>query len=421
MLQHDRRDAMDMVHDQTMMNQWQRWALIASCVGAIACVSSIEGNMSRLWPPYLFAFLACWLICMGGMGLLALGNLTGGRWATVGRPFYLAATQTLPLVAILFVPIGLFTESVYPWATTPRPEPPSAKAIYLQTVFFCQRASGYFIIWLVLCWLLSRVSRLDMPPASTPAMRRAGAISLVLLVPTATFAAFDWSMSLEPAWYSSIYGALLSACGVLAAQALTICAAVSSGEDTVAAILLRSGYDAHAKDAGQMPDDRQPAHDAAGPTVLGADLAAIYNDLGNLLLAFLMVAAYFALSQFLIIWSGNLPSEIAWYLRRLTGGWQWVALGLVLFHFLLPFVMLLSRERKRSPRGVRRIALVLLAMSFVHLYWIVVPAFASTAATAHAVNVVTLVVLFGCWLAAFAWRTNRCLGVHEVHDLQTQE
>jgi hypothetical protein len=410
-----------MVNGQDILNRWQRRSLMAACAAVVVCVAMLWGNTDRLWQSFLFGFLACWLLSMGGMGLLALGNLTGGRWATVCRPFYLAATQTVPLVALLFAPVGLFAEHIYPWAATPGIELPPAQAVYLETGFFILRAAAYILVWLVLCGLLSVVSRLDMPPASTPAMRRVGAITLVLLVPTATFAAFDWSMSLEPAWYSSIYGALLSACGVLAAHALAVCAAVSCGDDAVANILLHSGNHAYTDDVHELQSGGQQALRAENGSGLNDHGAEIWNDLGNLLLAFLMVTAYFALSQFLIIWSGNLPSEITWYLRRLNGGWEWVALALVLFGFLAPFLTLLSREWKRSPRSVRRIALVVFGMYFVHLYWMVVPAFGPASLASHVLNVAVLVALFGVWLAAFAWRAKRCLGFQQVYDLPMPE
>jgi hypothetical protein len=357
----------------------------------------------------LFAFLACWLISVGGMGLVALGNLTGGRWATVARPFYLAAMQILPLVAVLFVPIGVFIEHIYPWAVSPGNALGPAKAAYLEPTFFWGRAAAYFIVWLVLSWLLSTVSRLDVPPASTPEMRRIGAIALVLLVPTSTFAAFDWSMSLEPHWYSSIYGALLTAGGVLAAHALAICGVVTIGDAPVATIWRRAGQQEDIPDVGPLHGGGQDALDADRATVHSDSQSEIYNDLGNLLLAFLMVNTYFALSQFLIIWSGNLPSEITWYLRRFEGGWQWVALALVLFHFVIPFLLLLSRERKRLPRALRQIALVLLAMYCVHLYWIVAPAFVPDSVWSHILNLAALVLMLGVWLAAFVWCAKRAL------------
>jgi hypothetical protein len=225
-------------------------------------------------------------------------------------------------------------------------------------------------------------------------MRRMGAITLVLLVPTATFAAFDWGMSLEPEWYSSIYGALLIAGGVLAAHALAVTGVTTIGDENVHATLSHAGL--------------TPGSHTDGTTA-GKWISDIDNELGNLLLAFLMVNTYFALSQFLIIWTGNLPSEISWYLRRMNYGWQYLALVLVAFHFVVPFLMLLSRDVKRDPRQLRMVALILLSMYAAHLYWMIIPAFPYQGATGFVLNVAAFAAVCGLWLAAFSWHTNRYL------------
>jgi hypothetical protein len=393
-----------------MLARWQRIGLLAACAGAGACLAILWGDPHRVWRAYLYAFLVCWLLAMGGTGLLALGNLTGGRWAAAGRTFYLAAAQTLPLIAILFVPIAVFANYIFPWSDPSVAERlPAAKVVYLDVGFFTLRAVVYFLTWLVSCWLLSLVTRLDLPPASTPAMRRVGAITLVLLVPTVTFAAFDWAMSLEPEWYSSIYGAILTAAGVLAAHALAIRGVVAIGENKMDAVLRRAGI-AHTADAvDQLHGGGQQALRIERHGLSADYLADIYNDLGSLLLAFLMVSAYFALSQFLIIWSGNLPSEITYYLLRTTGGWQWLALVLVLSYFTLPFLLLLSRERKRSPHALRHMALWMLLMYVLYLYWIVVPAFGLDSTSLHLLSFAALAVLLGLWLMTFSWLASRAL------------
>jgi hypothetical protein len=341
------------------------------------------------------------------MGLLAMGNLTGGRWAAVARPFYLAATQTMLLVAILFIPIGAFTEHIYSWASLPPGTLPPTKEAYLDTVFFCERGAGYLVLWLVLAWLLGMVSRLDLPPASTPGMRRMGAITLVLLVPTATFAAYDWGMSLEPEWYSSIYGALLSAGGVLAAHALAVSSAVRVR--AVEAILDRAGMGAHAANAHELHRSETIALQTKDRTDQSLLVEDTYNELGNLLLAFLMVNTYFALSQFIIIWTGNLPSEITWYLRRMAGGWGVLIVVIVFVHFVVPFLMLLSRDLKRTPRQLRQVAIVLLSMFTVHLYWMIVPATSYSDVSGHILNIAALAALLGAWLTSYSWLANRCL------------
>jgi hypothetical protein len=284
----------------------------------------------------------------------------------------------------------------------------------LETAFFCQRAAAYFVVWLVLSWLLGAVSRLDVPPGGTPAMRRVGALALVLLVPTATFAAFDWGMSLEPHWYSSIYGALLTAGGVLAVHSLAICGLAAIRDLPLAAM---SNADPADQSAELRGSDQQSLQTAEGDTLRDRWRANICNDLGNLMLAFLMVNAYFAFSQFLIIWSGNLPSEIPWYLRRLERGWQWMALSVVLLQFAIPFVLLLSRDLKRTPTRLRGIALLLLTMYLAHLYWTIVPAFVLHDARGHAINVTALVAMFGGWLAIFFWRSERLVNSHRIGEI----
>lgn len=404
------------------MNQTEhpsrRWifaSLLAAVVGVAICAAISWEQPDRLWPAYLVGFLACWLLCIGGMGLLALGNLTGGRWALVARPFYLAANQLLVLVALLFVPIGLFTERIYPWASPSQggEVAPAAEAGYLATAFFCQRAAAYFVVWLVLSWLLGAVSRLDVPPGGTRAMRRAGALSLVLLVPTATFAAFDWGMSLEPHWYSSIYGALLTAGGVLAMHSLAICGLAAFGDVPLAMSMIDRSAP---QDTALQGSDQQALATPQSGSPRDQWLANIFNDLGNLLLAFLMVNAYFAFSQFLIIWSGNLPSEITWYLRRLGAGWQWLALSVVVLQFAVPFALLLSRDLKRTPLRLRGIALLLLTMYLAHMYWMIVPAFAIRDAQGHAINVATLIAMFSGWLAVFFWRSERQLNNRRARE-----
>jgi hypothetical protein len=326
---------------------------------------------------------------MGGMGLVAIGNLTGGRWAAAARPFYLAITATLPLVLISSVPIALGIEYIYPWAaldSVERQTMPPGKAAYLSAEFFLIRAAIYFALWLFASMLLRRASLLSLPPGSMPAMRRSGAISLVLLVPTTTFAAFDWGMSLEPGWYSSIYGAILTAGGVIAAHALAI-----------AGVILTSG------DSGSLTlptEERTPSN---------VPVADILGDLGNLLLTFVMLWAYFAFSQFLIIWSGDLPDEIAWYERRIHAGWGALALIVVVLQFIVPFVLLLSRESKRNGRALMRFAALLIVAYPVSMYWTIVPAFPNSNGSAHLLSVSALFGLGGLWFALYCWQTNRIL------------
>jgi hypothetical protein len=311
---------------------------------------------------------------MGGTGLFALGSATGGRWAEVGQPYYRALAQTVPLIAILFLPIATNMDLIYPWAdhaTNAEHSLAPSQAFYLERTFFFGRAVAYFVIWLVVAFLLSWQTRRE------AGGNWVGPISLVLLAPTVTFAAFDWGMSLEPHWYSSIYGAILTAGGVLAAHSLTI---IGMAITNPAA-------------EGVLPQTADASH-----------------DFGNLLLAFLMVFTYFSFSQFLIIWFGNLPREVTWYVRRLHGGWQWLALAIVVFHFVIPFLSLLSRDLKRAPGRVARVAALLLVMYVANIYWTIVPAFPSSGTIWLATNLAALAALAGGLLTVACWLVRRALG-----------
>jgi len=395
-----------MASNDSPLKSYQRWSLVAAIVGLVLCGVLSWGDPDRLWRAYLFAFVTCWLVTMGGMGLLAIGNLTGGRWAAAARPCYLAQMHVLPLVAILFLPIALSIERVYPWAGEhPGLILQSSKAFYLSANFFYGRAIGYFVVWLMVAWLLAHVSRLNLPPGSTPGMRRVGALSLVLLAPTTTFAAFDWAMSLEPEWYSSIYGAILTASGVLVAHGMAICGLAllhPFGDRALDTAIVEVEV---REPATEVTKKSEPAHAAPEPSDERA--AETFNDLGNLLLAFVMVFAYFSFSQFLIIWSGNLPNEIVWYQLRLSHGWQWMALAIVLLMFFVPFLNLLSRDTKRSPLRLARVAVLLVVMHVVHTYWAIVPAFDESGVVWQLTNLSVLAALAGGWLTAVLWHAKR--------------
>jgi hypothetical protein len=366
--------------------------LVLAAAGGGLCAAFGWQKPDHLWRAYLLGLLTWWPLAVGGIGLVALGNLTGGRWAAAGRPFYLAAGTTLPVLVILFVPLAFALEQIYPWARTgadSAAEFSASKAAYLSTPFFLARAVGYLLVWLAAGAWLRGVSRLDRPPASRPAMRRAGAISLVLLVPTVTFAAFDWAMSLEPHWYSSIYGAIITAGGVVAVHSMALVGLAGTTPAMRAALFITRPH-------GAESDDGQAAE--------------LFNDLGNLLLAFIMVWTYFSFSQFFLIWSANLPSEIVWYQRRLAGGWGVAALVIVLTCFAAPFLMLLSRDLKRTPRPLAGIASLLLAGYALNMYWTIVPAFPPGNLADHLANMAAVVGVGGLCLALYSWNFSRLSG-----------
>jgi len=277
-------------------------------------------------------------------------------------------------MALLFAPVLMSLEHLYPWAEwTERQlaenEVLRQKSLYLNVPFFAVRALVYFAAWLGLMYLLNRWSQKQDETGDLgdgELARRLGRISAVGLVvygATITFASIDWVMSLEPLWYSTIFGALFGTGQILSALSFAI----------LVLILLIVGP---ASRAGLEPPVPLGSRHLPGslPTLVEVASPRTLQDLGSLLLAFVMLWAYMQFSQYLIIWSGNLPEETPWYLSRLRGAWQMVGLLLILFHFALPFLLLLSRDIKRNARRLANVAVLVLVMRFVDVVWLIAPA-----------------------------------------------
>src|SRR3954471_20066491 len=327
----------------------QRLALIT---GAVGLVVSLIGLF--LSPQYFYrAWLVGWVFWMGvTLGCLAISllhHLTRGAWGLVIRRVLEAASRTLPVLLLLALPLLFGLKDLYEWA---RPEAVQhdallqAKAPYLNVPFFITRLVLYFLIWGGVAFLMSRLSRRqDLHPEDTGLKRRMQLIAgpaLAAYCLAVTFAAVDWLMSLQPHWFSTIYGVYLMGSQGLAALAFLITFALwLSRREPMSGVL-------------------QPRH---------------FHDWGKLFLAFVMLWAYFSFSQFLIIWAGNLPEEISFYLPRMRGAWGAVFLAIALFHFLLPFLLLLSRDLKRNARRLVIVAVLMLVMRWLELVWQVEPAF----------------------------------------------
>jgi hypothetical protein len=352
----------------------RRPALVVGLLGLVASAIGWLLSPARLWPAYLVAYLFWLGLALGCLGIALLQTLTGGVWGLVTRRVLEAAAGTLPLLALLFVPLAFGLPTLYLWA---RPEAVAAdpllvrKGSYLNVPFFLARAAVYLLGWAALAALLGRWSGeqdRSGAPEQARKLRRLGAGGLPLLGLTVSFAAIDWLMSLEPDWYSTVYGGMVALGALLSAFAFTIL--------VVAALAKR-------------------------PPLAGLASPSLFNDLGNLLLAFLMLWTYLAYSQFLLIWAGNLHEETPWYLRRLEGGWLWVALALALLGFALPFLLLVFRPLKRSPRLLAGVAGLLLVMRYVDLYWLVKPVFTPPGPRPDWLDLATLLGIGGLWLAAF--------------------
>ena len=284
-----------------------------------------------------------------------------------------AGARTLPFMALLLVPVLFGMRTLYVWARIEALHDVNiqSKAAYLNVPSFIVRAVIYFAIWFLYSHLLSKWSAEQDRTGDARLIGKMRAISapgLVVFMLTATFAFIDWIMSLEPHWFSTIYGAMFIVGETLEAFAFVIALTI---------ILTRTS---------PLKEYVTPQH---------------IHDLGNMMFAFMVLWAYLSFSQFLIIWAGNLPEEIPWYISRLQGGWGWVALTLVVFHFAVPFVLLLMRGVKRRPDRLFRVCLLMIAIRLVDVYWITEPAFFGQKLRIHWMDFVTPVAIGGLWLAVF--------------------
>jgi hypothetical protein len=358
----------------TGLQQIERPAIIVGAIGILASFAGAAFASDQFFRSWLLSYLFWFAIALGALPLVMLHHLVGGRWGFATRRILESATRTLPLMGILFVPLAFGIHSLYEWsdeAVVAQDIILQHKSPYLNTPFFLLRAVLYFAAWLILGWLLNRWSDEQDRSRDASIVKRFQRLSgpgLIIYALTITFAATDWVMSLEPHWFSTIYGMMF-----MVGQTLTTLAFVIA----ILALL------------------------ADTPPLSGFLKPEILNDLGNLLFAFIMLWAYLAFSQYLIIWSGNLPEEIPWYLRRSQGGWQWMAVALALFHFAIPFFLLLIRRYKRQRQVISSIALAVVIMRFVDLMWLVVPAH-EPAFRVHWLDLATLAGIGGLWFAGFS-------------------
>jgi hypothetical protein len=331
-------------------------ALLVGVAGLVVCGIGLAINRDQFFRAWLIAYMLWLGVSLGSMALMMIHHLTGGSWGMVVRRVWEASSRTLPLMTLLFVPVLLGMRSLYPWmhAEAIQADPILRhKLPYLNPTFFIVRAAFYFIVWNVIAWTLSRWSREqdEGNVARTRSMQKLSAAGLVLYVITITFAAIDWTMSINPLYYSTIYGFLFLAGQGLSGLSFTI---------IVASFLSR----------------RQP--------MAGVFKANHFQDYGKLTLAFVMLWAYFNFSQYLLVYAANIADEIPYFITRITNGWQYLAIFLVLFQFVVPFALLLSRPFKRTPDRLVLVAFWILFVRFADLYMLVTPEFDKSGPNLHA-------------------------------------
>jgi hypothetical protein len=381
--------AQAVITDAPVLGRFQQRALVIGGVGLLAGAIGAVANVDQFLRSWLIGFLFCLGMTLGSLGLLMIQHLSGGQWGLVSRRVFEAASRTLPIVGLFFIPVLLGLPTIFEWA---RPEAAQneiihAKAAYLNKGFFIVRAVVYFAFWILCSVLLNRWSAEQdrgegITPADSVRFRKISAPGLLFLVLTVTFASVDWVMSLDPEWFSTIFGLLTVTGYGLSAIALTV-------------VVL------------SMLTTTEP--------FVGVLTPRHFHDLGKLLLAFVMLWAYLSFSQFLIIWSGNLPEEIPWFVRRLNAPWGAVSILLLVGHFTLPFLLLLSRDLKRHSGLLAKVAMFVVAMRMVDAIWLVAPEFRTTGFPIHWMDIAVPVGLAGVWLFVFA-RNLRSRALMPLND-----
>jgi len=359
-------------------------ALVIGILGIIACGIGMVVNGDELHKAWLPAFLFWFLIAAGSLAVLMLQYVTGGEWGVLIRRPLGAAARTIPLFLIFLLPVGIALPHVYEWA---RPDwhTHGMKSAYLTQSAWWYRTLFYFAVWTLWAYMLRRLSVRfyeDRSPDTDGKRRKLAAAGLLMIVLTLTLCSVDWLMSLEPDWFSSMFGI-----------SFTVGAGLSAFAFVTFFLTLISGTKA-------MRDIVKPNH---------------FRDLGNLMLAFTMLWAYTAFSQFLLIWYGNIKEEVPYYLTRTHHGWGILAFALVMFHFFLPFFMLLMRNIKDRPQTIAIVTIIVLIMRFVDLYWLSGPAWWPELHLSW-MSLAAFAAIGGIWLFIFIWQLKgqTIIPIHET-------
>lgn len=364
----------------------ERFAGLVGGFSLILCVIGFFVNRAEFFQSYLFAFLYWAGFAFGGLGILLLNNVVGGKWGVTIRRLLEAKMRTLPLIFLLLLPILIGMPYLYPWVSNgvhfPNLSEESRrilqhKAPYLNVPFFLIRVVIYFAIWLFWGFRVQKMTdQQDQTgdPSLVVRLRQFSAPGLLIFVLTASFAYFDWLLSSDAEFYSTVYGAMLLIGDVLQTFALTI---------TVLILISRS--------------------DRFG----GRISPKLLHDLGNLMFAFTIFWTYLSASQLIIIWPADLPQEIGWYMLRTRGFWKVVTWFIGLTMFAIPFLALLSQARKRNPKRLIRIAIWLLCARVVDLFWIVEPTFRNKGFALYWTDFAAFIGVGGIWLYAYLGQLRR--------------
>jgi hypothetical protein len=364
-------------------HSWNRIPLIGAVIallGIVGCAILGPGNPKQFFFSWLVAFLFFLSLALGALFFVLIQYAAQGGWGIVVRRIGETIFATLPVMALLFVPLLFGLRDLYLWAVPGAADHDALlrwKAPFLNVPFFLVRAAVYFACWCLLAIAYYRGSRgqdTTGDPRVTARLRRFAGPAIIVLALTQSFASVDWIMSLAPHWYSTIIGVYFFAGSFVGYIALL----------SVVAVAMRR--------AGLLD------------TVINAEHL---HDVGKLLFAFTSFWAYIGFSQFFLIWYANLPEETIWYKARLEGSWKTVSILLMVGHFAVPFLYLMGRAVKRRGSTLAIGGAWLLAMHFLDIYWQVMPTLHHEGVHVSPLDAAAFAAVGGCFVAAAGWLMRR--------------
>jgi len=383
------------------MDRMQRICMVVGVLALIALIAGMFYDKPTFFQSYLFAYLFWAGISLSCLGISLFHNVVGGNWGVVIRRFLEAGMRTLLITTIGIIPILLGMHFLYAW-TDPefvkQSKEVTNKTFYLNVPFFIGRTVFYFALWAVLAWKLLSLSA-EQDVTGDPdgvirnRMKRWSAPGLVLFMFSTSWAFIDWIMSLEPAWYSTVHPWLFTIGQVLLTYSFAVALLVIFSKTRPFADVLSFQH---------------------------------FNDLGNLMLAFTMFWTYLSIAQFMIVWHENLPEEIPWYIRRFSNGWGYLAFFIAMFHFFVPFFLLLMRFIKRNPKYLFGVAIWMICIRMLDVFWVVIPAFRQRYFSVSWIDIAAILAIGGIWLSFFIWRlkTRTLLPLHDprlgYHTLESE-
>jgi hypothetical protein len=373
--------------------RWQWRSLIVGVVASAICIIGAVFDPQQFFRAYLFAYLFVLGLAVGSLALVMIHQLTGGAWGFLIRRFAEAQMKTMPLVAVLFLPVIFGLPYIYAWASPSidgAETQASAWSRYLEPRFFYLRAAAYFAVWLILAAVLATWSRRQDESPNVRTAWKSYKISgpgLLLLGITLHFASIDWLMSVVPGFSSTIIGPLLFSSQLLAGYSLSVMAGCW--------LIARPEFE----------------------NIRSSD---VLNDFGSLLFTFLVLWAYLAWFQFMLVWIADLPHGNVWYLIRWRGAWKWLMLYLIVVHGVIPFVLLLFRSVKQGRLRLGVVSAIIFVGQWVFVYDQVMPEFSATGLGRHWLDPLMALGLGGIWFACFLWLLNR-RPLLPVHDLNYEQ